>query len=94
MGAVEYRITHRYAVVGRLDYGVLLSVQRTLAALPTVYDPYEAPHVLAVRHPRRASIIPSSEDPLVPHHNRADGQARTGRAGRHLVADTHEVLVP
>src|ERR687894_43034 len=94
MGTVEHGVTHGHPVVGSLNNGVLLGVERALATLPTVYDPYETPHVLAVRHSRRAAVVTGREDPLVPHDHGPYGQPGTGRASRDLVGDTHEVLVP
>src|SRR3712207_3018618 len=94
VGAVERGSSYRDAVVGSLDDGVLLGVQRALAALTAVHDPDEAPHVLAVRHPRRAAVVASREDAFVQDDDRADREPRARRARGYLVRNAHEVLVP
>src|ERR671916_132603 len=94
MGAVEHGVTYRYPVVGSLDNGVLLGVERALAALSTVHDPYETPHIFAVRHPRRTAVVTGCEYPLVPYDHGPYGEPGAGRASRDLVSDAHKELVP
>src|SRR5215208_3012700 len=94
MGAVEDRVAHRDAVVGSLDDGILLGMQRALTTLSPVYNANKASYVLAMGHPRRATVVAGSKNPLVADHDCPDSQTRTGRAGRDLVGDAHEVLIP
>src|SRR5688572_10968541 len=51
MGAVDGGAGDGDPVVGGLDDGVLLRVERTLAALAAVHDPDEASYIVAVGHP-------------------------------------------
>src|SRR5919112_2410644 len=94
VGAVDGGIGHGYTVVGGLDDGVLLRVERTLAALATVHDPDQAPHVLAVSHPRRAAVVARRQNTFVADYHGSDGEPRACRTGRDLVGNAHEVLVP
>src|SRR5829696_3717259 len=92
VGAVNGGACHGDAVVGGLDDGVLLGVERALAALAAVYDPDQASHVLAVGHPGWAAVVAGGEDTLVAHDNRPYREPRARRACRDLVRYAHEVL--
>src|SRR5215203_6377414 len=94
MGAVDGGACHGDAVVGGLDDGVLLRVERALAALAAVHDPDQTSHVLAVGHPGWAAVVAGCQDAFVADYDGPDGEAWACRAGRDLVGYAHEVLVP
>src|SRR5215211_3307654 len=94
VGAVNGGACHGDAVVGGLDDGVLLGVERALAALAAVHDPDEASDVVAVGHPGRTAVIAGSQDTFVADDHGAHGEPGARRAGRDLVRYAHEVLVP
>src|SRR5215211_4473316 len=94
VGAVDGGACYGDAMVGGLDDGVLFGVERTLAALAAVDDPYKASDVLAVRHPGRATVVTGRQDAFVADDHGPDGESGARRAGRDLVRYAHEVLVP
>src|SRR3954454_15061512 len=94
VGGVDGGARDPHAVVGGLDEGVLFGMKGALAALAAVHYPDQAPHLIAMGHPRGAPIVTRREDALVAHYDGADGEPRAGRAGSDLVRYTHEILVP
>src|SRR5262245_5554994 len=82
-GHVERGAVEVYAVLGGLDDGVRLGVDRrhTMITLHHVAD------VRTVGHPADRAVVAGGEDRLVSHDHRADELARAGRARSHHLSD-------
>ena len=93
-GHVDRRAVDPDAVAaGRLDDGVRLGVHRA-PGTQSAPSSIEVPLLVAVREPANGAVVAGREDRFVADDDRSDELPITGRTGRDLARDVHEVLVP
>src|ERR1700746_758045 len=99
MGNINGGIFDTRAIFRCLGDGIYLSMDSTKAVL-LVFSigglgfVNKTTDIEAMRHAGRRAVVSGGENILVPDDNRAHFRPVAGRALRHLLRDSHEILVP